>query len=65
MKLAPRAAEIKQILFKDWLPESSWQLDDFIPRRETCLWTIYIAYNISKTFSFPGSFGNKSTKLHP
>ena len=27
MKLAPRAAEVKQILFKDWLPESSWQLE--------------------------------------
>ena len=27
MKLAPRAAEIKQILFNDWLPESSWQLE--------------------------------------
>ena len=29
MKLAPRAAEIaaEQILFNDWLPESSWQLE--------------------------------------
>ena len=27
MKLAPRAAEIKQILFNDWLPELSWQLE--------------------------------------
>lgn len=55
MKLAPRAAEMKQILFNDWLPKSSWQLGiaRFGPaRRKTCLWTIYIAGNISATFCF-------------
>ena len=36
MKLAPRAAEIKQILFNDWLPESSWQLETAREEKRVC-----------------------------
>ena len=38
----------------------SWRLPALIPRRETCLWTIYIACNISKTFRFLAVLATKA-----
>ena len=38
----------------------SWRLPALIPRRETCLWTIYIACNISTTFRFLSVLATKA-----
>ena len=62
MKLAPSRLRYSKSCLMTGYPShlDSWRLPALIPRRETCLWTIYIARNISTTFRFLSVLATKA-----